>query len=46
MGIEQAPTPDGREAARGLRKETKREERQVEAEKGSDLAKGADRIEE
>ena len=46
MGIEQAPTPDGREAARGFRKETKREERKVEAEKGSDLAKGADRVEE
>lgn len=46
MGIEQAPTPDGREAARGFRKETKREEREVEAQKGSDLAKGADRVEE
>lgn len=46
MGIEQAPTQAGREAARGLRKETERQERQVEVEKGSDLAKGADRVEE
>lgn len=46
MGIEQAPTEKGREAARGLRKNAARDERKVEAEKGSPLAKGADRFEE
>lgn len=46
MGIEQAPTEKGRQAARGLRKESANEERKVEAEKGSDLKKGAARFEE
>ncbi|OJU06486.1 MAG: hypothetical protein BGN83_17685 [Rhizobium sp. 63-7] len=46
MGIENAPTPQGKEGARGLRKEAAAEERKVEAEKGSALAKGADRFEE
>ena len=46
MGIEQAPTKQGREAARGLRKAAAGEERKVEAEKGSDLKKGAKRVEE
>ena len=46
MGIEQAPTGKGREAARGLKKETRKDEKKVEAQKGSDLAKGADRVEE
>lgn len=46
MGIEQAPTKKGREAARGLRKSAAAEEREIEAEKGSDLAKGHDRFEE
>lgn len=46
MGIEQAPTNEGREAARGLRKEAAREERKVEAEKGGDLKKGAARFDE
>jgi hypothetical protein len=46
MGIEQAPTETGKEAARGLRKAAASEERKVEQEKGSDLAKGADRFEE
>ncbi|MDR6756111.1 hypothetical protein J2Y48_001401 [Mycoplana sp. BE70] len=46
MGIEQAPTKKGKEAARGLRKAATAEERKVETEKGSDLAKGADRFEE
>ncbi|MCB5203583.1 hypothetical protein LH464_13985 [Neorhizobium sp. T786] len=46
MGIEQAPTEKGKEAARGLKKSSKQEERRVEAQKGSDLAKGADRFEE
>jgi len=46
MGIENAPTPEGKEAAGGLHKEARKEERDVEVEKGSDLAKGADRINE
>jgi hypothetical protein len=46
MGIEQAPTEKGKQAARGLRKSAAADERKVEAEKGSDLAKGADRFEE
>ncbi|CDN48429.1 hypothetical protein [Neorhizobium galegae] len=46
MGIEQAPTEKGREAARGLKQSTRKEEKKVEAQKGSDLAKGADRFEE
>ena len=46
MGIEQAPTEKGRQAARGFEQETRKEEKKVEAEKGSDLAKGADRFEE
>lgn len=46
MGIEQAPTAEGKQAARGLRKNAARDERKVEAEKGSPLAKGADRFEE
>ena len=46
MGIENAPTDTGKMSAKGLRKEAAAEERQVEAEKGSDLAKGAKRVEE
>ena len=46
MAIENAPTPKGKESARGLHKAARAEEREVEAEKGSDLAKGADRFEE
>ncbi|MCQ4635016.1 hypothetical protein GB927_033675 [Shinella sp. CPCC 100929] len=46
MVIENAPTEKGKEGARGLHKAAKAEERQTEAEKGSDLAKGADRFEE
>lgn len=46
MGIEQAPTKQGKESARGLRKAAAVEERKVEAEKGSDLAKGPYRFEE
>ncbi|WP_105400720.1 hypothetical protein [Neorhizobium sp. T7_12] len=46
MGIEQAPTEKGRESARGLKQSTRKEEKKVEARKGSDLAKGADRFEE
>lgn len=46
MGIEQAPTENGKEAARGLRKSTAKEEKKVEAQKGSDLKKGAERFDE
>ncbi|MEW9806644.1 hypothetical protein [Mesorhizobium marinum] len=46
MGIEQAPTKQGRASARGLRKASANEERKVEAQKGSDLKKGAARFDE
>lgn len=46
MGIEQAPTKIGRESAEGLRRSAAAEERRTEADKGSELAKGADRFEE
>ncbi|MBL8580630.1 MAG: hypothetical protein JNL61_00195 [Rhizobiaceae bacterium] len=46
MGIEQAPTKEGKQAARGLRKAAANEEHKVEAEKGSDLKKGAARFDE
>ncbi|WOS61402.1 hypothetical protein [Sinorhizobium fredii] len=46
MGVEQAPTAKGKQSARGWRKSAAKEEKKVEAQKGSDLAKGADRFEE
>ncbi len=46
MGTEQAPTPQGKESARGLQQSSTSEEQRVEQQKGSDLAKGADRVEE
>lgn len=46
MGIEQAPTGKGKEAARGLRKAAADEERKVEARKGSELKKGEKRFDE
>lgn len=46
MGIEQAPTPKGKEAAKGLRQATAKDERKTEAEMGHDLKKGAARFEE
>ena len=46
MGIEQAPTKQGKEAARGLRKAAAKDERKVEARKGSELKKGAKRFDE
>lgn len=46
MGVNQAPTQDGRKAAAGLKRSTDREERKVEADKGSDLRKGAKRVDE
>jgi hypothetical protein len=46
MGVEQAPTKQGKESAKGLRRNAVAEERKIEARKGSDLAKCADRVEE
>ena len=46
MAIEQAPTPKGKESAAGLKRSSSSEEERVEKQKGSDLAKGADRVEE
>ena len=46
MGIEQAPTEKGKAAAKGLRKSTAEEEREVEAKTGTDLPKGEKRFEE
>lgn len=46
MGIENAATEVGKDAAKGLQSSAEAEERKTEASKGSDLAKGADRFEE
>jgi hypothetical protein len=46
MGISNAPTPQGKEGAKGLRQSTSAEERKIEAAKGSPLKKGADRFDE
>lgn len=46
MGIENADTEAGKDAAKSLQSSAEAEERKTEASKGSDLAKGADRFEE
>ncbi|MEO4000421.1 hypothetical protein [Mesorhizobium sp. CAU 1732] len=46
MAVENAPTKKGKDAAAGLKKAAETEERKVEAQKGSDLKKGAERFEE
>lgn len=46
MGIEQAPTAKGKQAAADLHRSTAREERKVEAASGHELKKGKDRFEE
>jgi hypothetical protein len=46
MGVDQAPSAKGKKAASGLEKSAKKEERKVEAEKGSPLKKGAARVQE
>ncbi len=46
MGTNEASTPEGKEAGRELHESTRREERRVESQKGDDLRKGADRVEE
>lgn len=46
MGIDQAPTRTGREAAEGLHEAARKDELKTERSKGSDLRKGKDRFEE
>ena len=46
MGVKEAPTAKGKAAAGNLRKAAASEERKVEADKGSDLKKGAARFDE
>lgn len=46
MGVEQAPTTKGKQAARGLRQAAAKDERKTEAETGHPLKKGAARFEE
>lgn len=46
MGTKDAQTKTGKESGEAFRKEARKEERKVEAEKGSDLSKGGDRVEE
>ncbi|TPP11098.1 hypothetical protein [Rhizobium glycinendophyticum] len=46
MGIENAETKVGEDAAEGLQKSAEADERKTEASMGRDLAKGADRFEE
>ncbi len=44
--MSKAPTPKGKEAAQAFRNETRKEEREVEREKGSHLKKGEERVDE
>ena len=46
MGVEQAPTKKGKEAAAGLRKATAKDERKTEADMGHALKKGEKRFDE
>lgn len=46
MAIENAPTEEGKEGARGLHKAARADERKIETDKGSDLAKGSERFDE
>lgn len=46
MATNEAPTPQGKDAAQKLRESTRQEERKTEERKGSDLSKGADRVDE
>ncbi|MDP9632411.1 UNVERIFIED_ORG: hypothetical protein J2W85_004496 [Ensifer adhaerens] len=39
-------TPEGDASAKGLKESAKKEERRIERQKGSPLAKGAQRVEE
>ena len=46
MAVNNAPTEKGKQPAQGLKDGARQDERKVEAEKGSELKKGADRFEE
>jgi hypothetical protein len=46
MAIENAPTAKGKQAAKGLKSATSKEERKVEAQTGHDLKKGEKRFDE
>ena len=46
MGVEQAPTAKGKQAAKGLNQAAAKDERKTEAETGHPLKKGAARFEE
>jgi len=46
MGVEQAPTAKGKQAAAGLKKAAAKDERKTERAMGKDLAKGAARFDE
>jgi hypothetical protein len=46
MVIKNAPTPEGKEAAEGLRKAAANDEKKTEARMGKDLKKGEKRFEE
>ncbi|KQW27653.1 hypothetical protein ASE36_18905 [Rhizobium sp. Root274] len=46
MGIDNAETKVGEDAAKSLQRSAEADERTTEASMGSDLAKGADRFEE
>lgn len=46
MGMKEAPTAKGKQAAKGLHQAAAKEERKTEARKGSELKKGEKRFEE
>ncbi len=46
MGVKEAPTRKGKEAAKGLRQAAAGDERKTEARKGSEMKKGVERFEE
>lgn len=46
MGVNQAPTETGKEAAKGLREAAASDERKTEERMGDNLAKGAERFDE
>ena len=46
MGIKEAPTAKGKQAAASLQASAEKDERRVEAQKGSELKKGEKRFEE
>ncbi len=46
MGVKEAPTAKGKEAAKGLKQAASKDEKKTESRKGSDLKKGEKRFEE